>query len=630
MINAFPWVFALALVMGALAGVSSLRGSPRWSILRSVAPLVTWLLVLLFLGIGAASIGSGDAASWSLSYFTLPSPGASVEAGVIATRAGVAAGGIMALILGYVFLFEPIVSSPKGRIGFAQGAATLALCGVTLSWWATSLWVILLGQLVSGLSGWIVLVHSGRSGQDGADMATSFSRERALGILMSALGLAAILAGGGTTSWTETNGFSAAEQPVGLAMLFFGALLQAGAFPTMGWVVQAPARFKGPLTSALLVSCASAWSGLAMIYRLTPDLVSSGLVPWLVAPALLLAALTAWSAISSALSGGGLVALSGAATMLSAAVMLLAGRQAGGTAAFVFGSLAWATALVLRGPADTGAKEAELPEKLVKAFIALSWSGGLCFAGAAVLVSCLTSIDRALDGACFVLGWVMVSVAALCTLSPAARNQLRGEETWSTGWRLTAPTVILLFSSAIFWTGEWLGVFTASRDLGVGPSLGAELFGSSGQAQGQTGQLISWAWMVALALLLLFQVPEKVLRSGALSWKFAATGFGVTRLVDWAVGALRSAPAFGDRLIRARAVLGVLARASAIGAALIAGFSRFDQWTRARMDAATRAAVEIPAKGLQLLVSGSVQGYLLFTIGFTLALLLHFWNHINR
>ena len=62
---------------------------------------------------------------------------------------------------------------------------------------------------------------------------------------------------------------------------------------------------------------------------------------------------------------------------------------------------------------------------------------------------------------------------------------------------------------------------------------------------------------------------------------------------------------------------------------MIASVASMDRWTRGRMDALTRAGVDIPAKALQLLVGGSVQTYLLFTIGFTLALLLHFWNHIN-
>lgn len=630
MSNAFPWVFSIAMVMGALAGVSCLRTAPRWSIPRTLTPTVTWLLVLIFLALGAASIGSGEAASWSIDYFAIPSPGATVSVGVVATRAGVAAGALFALILGYVFLFEPLASKQKSHSAFVPGAAALALCGTTLSWWSSSLWGILLGQVVAGVSGWLVLVNSGRDVGDGAEMATTYSRERTVGMLVSLLGLAVILSGGGSTTWSDSKGLSASDQPVGLGLLFLGALLQTGVFPAMGWSVQAPMKFRGPLTHALLVTSCSSWCGLAMVYRLIPDLTSSGLSAWLAAPAMLLSALTSWSAISSALSGGGLTALSAASSSLSCAILLLAGRQAGGTAAFLFVALSWATALVLRGSTENQKKDAELPERLLKALISFSWSGGLCFAGAAVLVSCLGSLERAIDGASFVVSWVMLSLASLCGLSPAARNQPKSEEAWSVGWRMSAPGVILIFSSAIFWTGEWLGVFTGTRESEVGPALGAELFGSAGQSGAQTGQLISWAWMVALALLLLFQIPERIIRSGALSWKFAAAGFGAAASAEWFVASLRAATGLSDRIARARWVQATQVRTSALAAVMIAAISKADQWLRGRIDSASRGAVEIPAKGLQLLVSGSVQSYLLFTIGFTLALLLHFWNHINH
>jgi hypothetical protein len=47
------------------------------------------------------------------------------------------------------------------------------------------------------------------------------------------------------------------------------------------------------------------------------------------------------------------------------------------------------------------------------------------------------------------------------------------------------------------------------------------------------------------------------------------------------------------------------------------------------LDRVARESVEIPAKALQLIQSGSVQLYLLFTVGFTIAMLLHFWSHMK-
>jgi hypothetical protein len=297
--------------------------------------------------------------------------------------------------------------------------------------------------------------------------------------------------------------------------------------------------------------------------------------------------------------------------------------------------LAWGTALVLRStesaePSTSTGGVGERPEKLLRAVLMIAWSGGVGFSTAGALVAALSSLERALDGASFVVAWIMLALAAQGALSQENRSSPRPEDSSGAVWRLSAPAVLALFSAAFFWTGDWLGSFAKDAVSVVGPALGRLAFEADVVSSTQTAQLISWAWMVALVLLILLNAPEKILRSGALSWKFAAGGFGVTRGVEWALGVLRSATALARGIVESPRASALRSRPRSWMGASARLLVQADEWLRSRIDRAASAMVEIPSKGLQLFLGGSVQSYLLFTIGFALALLLHFWGHINH
>jgi hypothetical protein len=57
--------------------------------------------------------------------------------------------------------------------------------------------------------------------------------------------------------------------------------------------------------------------------------------------------------------------------------------------------------------------------------------------------------------------------------------------------------------------------------------------------------------------------------------------------------------------------------------------SSLDHGVRERLDHVLRILVDAPAKAVQLMHSGAMQLYLLFAVGFSLALLLHFWGRIQ-
>jgi hypothetical protein len=138
-----------------------------------------------------------------------------------------------------------------------------------------------------------------------------------------------------------------------------------------------------------------------------------------------------------------------------------------------------------------------------------------------------------------------------------------------------------------------------------------------------------WGWMLALVILVAAGVPESLAKMQLRFLSIPADGYGLSRLMG---GVLAFGVAAVDRVTAvhrdfiARRLFRVALRGFSWACATVA---RADRWVLERLDRLIRGLVEVPAKGLQLMQSGSIQFYILFTVGFTLAMLLHFMSQLS-
>lgn len=632
----FPWIYVCSLAFALVSAVVTSRHGQAFGLFRTVAPWVAWVFFMIAQVMGAIALSEGPGNSWGLALFPLGSSATEIRVGIALSSAGLAATVIVGLVLGYLFLVEPVFApstkgpqkSPFRGLAWAPGAATLSMAAVSLGWLSDGLWGIALGQVLALASGWVLLQSAGVSGSDGAEMSTSFMRERIAGVCLTLLGLSVFLASGqASLLWSESGGFSAERAPLGIVLVFLGSLLQMGVFPGLGWSTLAGEKFGAGPAALQLVSSPSAWVAFALLYRMRIDVDSSQLGGWLVAPTLLFAAITAWFSVSSVQLRTKLLGLSGASTGVSAALVVMAGGVIGAASFFSFQILLWATAAVLRGR-ESEDRTFDSMDRVLRAILMLAWSGGVGFVSGSVATSALSIADRGTDLVILALAWLMMAFAAQTLLAAPSQRPSAKESRIPPLWRLIPAAVLLIFCLSIFWVGDFQGGFVAAQEQAIGPAWAPQFFGGVNTIATQTAQLIVWAWMVALAVLILLGVPEKILKSGALSWGVAAEGYRLRAIVAFCLDqGVRSVEWLNKRLW-----IGAVARALEIQNRALSGASRntvlFDEWLVSRIERFTQLLVEVPAKALQLLQGGSMQTYLLFTVGFVLLLLVHFWGHI--
>jgi len=429
---------------------------------------------------------------------------------------------------------------------------------------------------------------------------------------------------------------------VGELLLLLGALFQAGVFPAASWVVAVAPRFGLSPARALLATQPGVWTAFIVVLQLNSGLELAGLSAGLVTPLLVLAALTAWASLSSQSKTGALISLGASATSISFALLLLpkdagppAGALLGGSAFMGFMLLLWATGLVLServSSANVGLTRA------IRVALMFAWAGVPGFMTGSVLMGALLTLGQAIDGAAFVVAWLMMTAAALSLLAPGVvseKNKSKEDASAQGPLRSAMAGALVLCSFSLLWTGAPFGAFAADLAQAQGPAFSLWLFGpaqaiSLGDGSPQLVQMVSWAWAVLVVGLLFANVPEKIVRTQGLRWVAAERGFGVWSGVERAVAALISVTHRANAFLSSRAVKETGEKLRAQVRQLIIGTAQGDTFFRSALDRSLRLVIEVPAKALQLLVGGSVQVYLLFSLGFVLALLLHFWGSLGR
>jgi hypothetical protein len=612
----FPFFFVGSLVFSL--------ASAFWGPRRIAMSWVAWFCLIFAVGVAAAVVSEGSGRSWGFPFLSLGTPWRELGVGLALDAAGVASALILAGVFGVIFLIEPAATRSEERVGVRQAAVVLSMSSVTLAWFSDGLWGLLLAQLLAALPGWNILRAAGSGAPSArAELATAYSRERAIGWILSALGFSALAAEGVGLVWDSGGGLSASSATLGLVLLVSGALLQLRVFPALGWA--ASAAQVEPLT-ALLVATAPAWVAFATLYRLQPDLVASGLVPLLAVPALAFAALTAWFSISSRAASSKIIGLSGAASAVALSVLLLSGRAQGAAAFFCFELISWATVLAV-GARDTGGGASSLVHRGVAVALTLGWLGGAGFSPGSVLSDALFGAGQPWEAAVLAIAWLLLGVAALGVLSSPQRYA-EGTPPRRRVWWLSSSAALQLAASSLIWSGTFYGGFAEGGAEALGPAVALSVFGGETTHSTDAVIMVHLIWTAALLTLTAFGADRRLASAEAFRWGVAGEGFhirtGIGRLMDRLCAIQPGVAAMGRQpwavfmLNMPKTLLLKLARA----------VSASDRWTREKIELSARILVDAPGKALQLMQSGSVQHYILFAVGFTLALLVHFWSRL--
>jgi hypothetical protein len=637
----FLFSYLLAVL---IAGFSATQGATRQGRLSAWG---AWVLFMVSMALAIYLLSDGVTVHWSIPFFSFGSSEQFVRVGLRVDPAAVAVGLLLGLLVGVVSLIEPLLfDSTQGAQSLEgvkkivrnespePGAAVFAIAAGTFAWFSDGFWGLVLAQLMAGLSGWALLRTQPQA-------VTSFSRERAVGLVCSILGVSVFAAQGAHLSWSASQGFSAVSAPLGLVLLALGGFFQMSLFPALGWLPrsQAPASVSTP--SLFLVSSASALSAFAVLYRLAPDFVGAPECEVLVFPALLFSVLGSWFSLSSSHTASQLIGASGAASGLSFALLILGGPALGATAFIGFQLLGWASCLILvssgvnsgvnSGGGDHPGKDAGVLNRVIRVLLMMAWSGSGIFFSGAVLSGALASGAHPVEWVFLVLAWVMVTLAAHSLLAQRVGEAPRksGSPGSHTPLHRNVMSAILVISlSSFIWNGALDGGFAKRSETAMGPALSLQLFHGLPDA-GHTETLAVWGWTLLVILMIALKVPEKLSISRTFSWSIAGDGFRIREalaaLLEWLYAAQRWAEQVlkGPRWTR-------ISSAPVRGLVKLSGVaSAWDYALREGVARLARSLAETPAKGLQVIQGGSLQTYLMFTVGFALALLLHFLSHLD-
>ncbi len=627
----FPWILIFSSASALIFGVQ-LVAFPRASrTSRSTLAILSWAAFLGMIGAGMWTLSETPSGMvWSTDFFSL-NGSLVARLGLELSVLGLLGCWLVALLYGYVYFLEPLLGSPGSWLH--HPSAILAISSIALSWFSSSLWSSLLAQVLATLSGWLILsvLSAGRNetGQAFSRIAVTFLRERGIGIALVVLGAGVCAAFGAEMDWARIAPGQIPE--TGALLILLGSLLQLQLFPTMSWGTRTSGQSTLPTTSLLLIGNPSAWASFALIHRMVQV---EAIHPQIgLAIALPLVLLTAVSALGKTHLQSAFGILASAIAGMSAAVLLGAGPRAGGTA-FITSQLGiWALALFLRRSPkgrDSGAL------RVAGAILVVAMLGGPGFASAGVLLRLVESAEGiALQGLA-AMAWVVLSLAAMrvVALRPAAISQdvselLRISEDTSPSWRISPLAIAVLMSIAVLWTGGLTGPLSPADAAPWGPDWSTQLFGTGPGSSDSAIHTALWGWMLALVVLVAAGAPESLAKMQLNFLSVPADGYGLSRLMggvlSFAVAVVERVTAIHRDLVARRLFQAGLRSLTWLCAAI----ARADRWILDRLDRACRELVEVPAKGLQLMQSGSIQFYILFTVGFTLALLLHFISQLK-
>jgi hypothetical protein len=383
-----------------------------------------------------------------------------------------------------------------------------------------------------------------------------------------------------------------------------------------------------------------AWAALALLVRLDAPLREIGATPWLGWIALASALFAALSGIFNTDWRRSLSAWASTSFSLSLAALAFAGPAAALTLAMGTGLAVSLIAVYgdeLGGgaePIESDGAQGVLWSRLAIGLAAAAGTGmiGFVTSGAQVRLTSLALSEPALIVAVELvsflfafLGWVVAWTAIRSGSAPR-----------SSWLRALMPSLLLIASMGLLWTGAVSGGIVIGHPDRVMPSLLGLIFGPNSDAWGDEGVYLTasalhWGGLVVAIAAAFWAVRgkkdfrESMSGSAPRVTAFVAEGYGVDALFLRLLAGLTRVGVGSQWLVDQKAwglwLPSALARGLEKGAGAIA---KADAIVAHRLGGALRRWVDAPSRVLQVIQNGDVQWYLFFAVGSGIAILAHF------
>jgi hypothetical protein len=635
-------VGVLTLMAGGLAAIIWGKKLPRQGDWLVGLGLLT-LFILTGLNWGVLSDEAFTPQTWLRGWIWPKEETGAITVGVLRDSLGLTLTTLTALVAASLLL-GPGTQARTQRADRFYASLSFSTAGVALSWFALTPWLALTGLAITTFGGFLAL-GSQWAVEKEATLASRFGWERSWGLLLALLGLC-VLAGGraplslinasGVGSWSAQSGNPLSDL-LGAGLLFVGALIQLQPFPFLGWVMS-ESDTPGP-ARIVLAQVFPAWSILALLIRLEPQLREVGVFPiwgWI---GLVSALLTAAAGLFRHQWQSSLSAWTSAGFSLAVAVLAFAGPGPALCVAVGVGlgasALAGFSAALEEGGTDSSNHHLRgMWAKVGCGLAAASGTGFVGFLAAGGGLRWLTIVGTQpalLAASAFVfflfafLGWKSAWMAITCKGSTQAP--------WSA---VLAPYLLVMLSLGVVWTGTASGSIIPGNPDRLFQSLLSLLFGAPGEAWGDEAGFVTasglyWGASVLAIVLAYWTVGKKpevwpsVSRSIPRISSFLASGYGVDVLFRRLLGILSAVGTWSVWLVDSKAWQGWVPMALATGlqrsASAIASADAKLSW---QLGGVLRRPVEAGAKLLQLIQNGDVQWYLFFAVGSGIAILAHF------
>jgi hypothetical protein len=636
-----PFILVLSIALLALSGVITLA----WG--RKLPRNGDWL-VALFLAVLAGSLifaGNGlveeatRAHVWLRGWVWPVHLEGAVPAGVLQDPQGLVLGGLGVIFAGLLLAGVRVLPG-QPRPERTHSAIALAAAGCALSWLALTPWLSLGGLSLVIFAGFLSL-GSRWDSEEESEIATRFGRERAFGLILSVLGACALAGGHAPLIWSKTQHWITDSQNAsfseiaGAALFLAGLLIQLQPFPLLSWTVN-----PGRTSSWIRVTLAQifpAWATFGLLIRFQMSLGDQAVFTvfgWILLASTLLAVIsgvlqTRWEA--------GLGAWFSSGATLAAAVLCLASPQA--ALALIVG-LGLGVAAFACSQSLIETAEAPVDEQTVAGGTVI-WAKSAGFIGiaAAIGVAGFVSANGQMD-------WLMQSwrdpAQAAAAISSFALFAVLG---WKLGWSMSrrkvasmphwsslmVPTILILLSLGVAWTGSILsGVLPGGADK-VAPSLMELLFGAPTAGIEESATVLSaYFGAIVLSLGAAYWVSLQSMQPQGESFASKihhaiVSGYGMDRLAKRAIDGTTWAVNSVDRLIDKRVWGEWIPKAlTTVIRSTASAIVRVDTAASVHGRNVVRRCIDSPAKFLQLVQNGDVQWYLLFGMGSGLVILAHY------
>jgi len=636
-----PFILILSIALLALSGVFTLA----WG--RKLPRHGDWIVGIFLLVLSGTLIFAGNglieeasrAHVWLRGWIWPVDREGALPAGVLQDPQGLVLAGL-GVVFAALLLVGVRVLPGQPRPERTHSAIAFAATGCALSCLALTPWLALVGLSLVIFGGFLAL-GSRWDDEEESELAIRFGRERAFGIILSALGACALAGGHAPLIWSKTQHWIADGQTatlsetIGSVLLIAGLLIQLQPFPFLSWTVS-----RGRTSPWIRISLAQvfpAWATLGILLRLQTSLgdpLVFNVMGWILLASTLLAVVsgmlqTEWeSALGAWFSAG--AALAVAILCLASpepALALMIGLGLGVTA--------FACAQSLLQFAESPINE----ETVAGGTVIWAKTAGFFGIAAAIGVAGFVSARGVTD-------WITQSwhdpAQAAAALSSVALVAMLG---WKLGWMMSrrkvatmphwtslmVPSALILLSLGIAWTGEVLGGALPGGADRVAPSLMELLFGARPVAAEESATVFG-AYLGALILALgaaywaslqkLSPQNEGITRK---IHQVIISGYGMERVTGRAVNAVTWAINCADRAMEKKVwgtwvPKGLTTLIGSTASAII----RVDTVVSVNGKKLVRQWIDSPAKFLQLIQNGDVQWYLLFGMGSGLVILAHY------